>query len=207
MSISSACKLIIITGPDGAGKSSVIAQIQSALSNKCFAFCSIWDGLQSLKGLQKEDIQNYLVELSPQSRTLFLAHALFESYHKALIKNPEYIIFDSYWYKYAVTEMLMKSENCLDIFSLLPVPDKVFFLECSALATLQRKLANGGLSLYESTFLQDAQAEMKIQALWKTIEETNGPTWKHLSETLSVHEKSQVILKSMKGSYEQVTSL
>ncbi len=125
-------KIICITGIDGIGKSTLISHLSVRL-NSCY-IANIWDllnsDIQSLPFKSKKEIDSFLCGLSPDSRFLFLAHALKYSIDKAILSEKEIILADSYFYKYAATELALGAHPNLvkDVEEIFPVPDLVIKL-------------------------------------------------------------------------------
>lgn len=120
-------QLICITGMDGSGKSTLLRSLKKTYTNAYFA--GIWDLLNEPEKQflfnSKKDIDNFLCELTPDSRLLFLAHALRYSIDKALMSEAELIFIDSYYYKYFAGEMALgANENLIEsLIDSFPEPD------------------------------------------------------------------------------------
>jgi len=182
-------KLIVITGPDGSGKSTLMTRLRQELP--VLVGASIWDPLQHLQGAGHNDIQNYLKKLQPRSRTLFLAHALHESLAKAQ-ESQAPILFDSYSYKYFVMQKVMGDSDKASLLLEMPKPDLVFYLSCEPQVALARK-KNLGLSAYESGFSNDKENQFlklqeQSQKFWLELLEQN-PGWLVVSDDLSQENK------------------
>jgi thymidylate kinase len=108
-------KIICITGMDGTGKSTLIKGLKEHLDS-CYV-ATIWDLMASpVKGLpfkSKQEIDNFLCELSPDSRLLFLAHAMKYAIDKALLSSVNNILIDSYYYKYFASELALGAVEAL----------------------------------------------------------------------------------------------
>ena len=126
-------KLICITGIDGAGKNTLIELLTNKLESVTVA--SIWDILDGENSKvpfkSKKEIDNYLCELSPNSRLLFLAHALKFSIDCALNSDKKFVILNAYIYKYIATELALGADKALVHFLLenFPTPDQTFFID------------------------------------------------------------------------------
>ena len=143
-------KLICITGIDGAGKNTLIELLTNKLESVTVA--SIWDILDGENSKvpfkSKKEIDNYLCELSPNSRLLFLAHALKFSIDCALNSDKEFVILNAYIYKYIATELALGADKALVHFLLenFPTPDQTFFIDIGIKEAAKRK---GNFSRYE----------------------------------------------------------
>ena len=149
--MTSETKLIVITGMDGAGKSTAIKNISTELTKLSINnhVCSIWDNLQKTPLKTKADMQDYLKVLKPKSRLLFLSHAMLDAIESQLDEPSDILLIDSFIYKYLVNEMARDLDpdfvkHCLDLF---PKPDKVFYLKLPIEKAYNRKQE---LSAYES---------------------------------------------------------
>jgi thymidylate kinase len=150
-------KLITITDDDGSGKSTLCQLLEKNLCSIGLKSkeVSIWDMIQNPKWKNtipfqdKKTIGKYLISLSPKARSLFLIHCLFQAYEDAKEQNYDYMIMNSYWYKYIISEIVfgVDKEWLLKIVSIFPSPDFTFFLEISPELSLKRKNI---LSDYES---------------------------------------------------------
>lgn len=135
---------------DGVGKSTLVdALVQKIPASKA---ANIWDLLdspiQSLPFKSKHQIDDFLCALTPDSRLLFLSHALTYSVDKALEGEAECIILNSYYYKYFATEYALGAniELVKALSTLFPAPDLVIKLELPVAESLLRKKV---LSRYE----------------------------------------------------------
>lgn len=135
-------KTICVTGVDGSGKSTLIKGLASALAPVHVA--TIWDLLETgsthLPFKSKQEVDNYLCSLTPNSRLLFLAHAMQFSIDVAYAQEHT-ILIDSYYYKYFATELAYgASENLVtQLISHLPKPDTVIQLVVAQHTATKRK--------------------------------------------------------------------
>lgn len=136
-------KLICITGIDGIGKSTLIKDL-AAKFESCHV-ANVWDLLsspvQSLPFKSKREIDDFICSLTPDSRFLFLSHALKYSIDKALEASEEIILMDSYHYKYAATELALGADATLvkHVTDSFPVSDMVIELRLSLSEIVKRK--------------------------------------------------------------------
>lgn len=213
--------IVVITGPDGSGKSTACRETALLLEKKLGAgsvsIASIWDAAEhSQLFSSKRDVQNYLIDLDGYTRTLFIFHAIHRSLDLAIRKNSKIILIDGYWYKYAVSEITLgvSSEWVISAGRKLPHPDLSFYLDLHPRDALSRKERfspyERGASLdrfqplspvsFEIEREQFLQFQSQLILTWKKLEHQLGP-WMHLSaknapSTLS-QTLSQECLKQM----------
>jgi thymidylate kinase len=117
-------RIVCITGGDGAGKSTLVNAVAASRPEAHVA--GIWDAQEGAARLfsSKKEIDGYLCSLTPDSRLLFLAHALHYSTELALQSDRDLIIFNGYWYKYFATERAGGASSSLarSLAGLFPVP-------------------------------------------------------------------------------------
>ncbi len=166
--------LVVVTGPDGCGKSTLLASLKTVASDKpgpTLAYASIFDALNHMQddGLSLPAVRRYMQDLSPAARWTFLLHALRHSLDLALEQNADIIVFDGYWYKYAVSELALGLPSPLlqEALVLLPKPEKIFTLDC-ALETLKQRKSSQSATDYERGFAElDMQG--KTFAIWQSF--------------------------------------
>jgi len=125
-------KLLCITGSDGSGKTTLIDALCERMGTAVHSH--IWKLLSKGQGLpfrSKTDIDNFLCGLTPDSRLLFLAHALKYAVDTDLDSGADPVILNGYYYKYFASELALGASPALvqDLISSFPVPDKVFYLD------------------------------------------------------------------------------
>lgn len=135
-------KILCITGCDGTGKSTIIENLAKEIPNAYVAH--IWDALQDSSGKlfsSKEAVDDYLCGLTPNSRVLFLAHALKYSVDKGLKSNAQILIIDSYYYKYFASELTLGADKKLicNLIENFTKPDIIVKLELTPDIVLGRK--------------------------------------------------------------------
>ncbi len=196
-------KLICITGMDGSGKTTLINLLASQIENVYVA--NIWDLLKNketfLPFQSKAQIDRFLCALTPDSRLLFLAHALKFSIDKAFASNKTAILFDSYFYKYFATELTLGADNEL-IQSLIlsfPQPDFVFDLELDLTESAKRKK---NFSAYECGINAPNEQnfvhfQQKVKANWAIFKNQN---WFQLSSLQTPSALAQTILDNISES-------
>jgi dTMP kinase len=88
-----------------------------------------------------DQIDRYLEQLHPESRSLFLMHALYGSIERSRQRTVDFIITDGYWFKYYATEVAAGADpGYLDaLVSLLEEPDYLFHLMAAEDLAAQRK--------------------------------------------------------------------
>lgn len=180
--------LVVVTGPDGAGKSSVCKRICEMLSEPV-AIVDVWQGIdQSPFRSCRDSVQDYMKDLDSRSRALLILHTLSRSFQNAMTRNPSVIIADGYWYKYAVTELALSGDETLFRLGneLFQIPHATFFLDVPPEAASKRKAS---FSAYESGFSSDDKTrafvrfQSRIYDKWQTMR-TLFPAW-HSVDSLS----------------------
>ncbi|MEQ1876742.1 MAG: hypothetical protein ABL958_08850, partial [Bdellovibrionia bacterium] len=191
---------VVLTGPDGAGKSRVSSElVQTFNANGAGAvLCSIWDAQNESSFFQnRAEVQKYLAQIPSLSRLLFLAHAFSVSFEKAqetaAREQKDLIVVDSYIYKYLVTEMTfgMPRDKALTVGRLFPKPDIVFYLNAKASLAAERK--DGNFSNYETGPSGPTNSEAfktvqeKGRVHWQSVRACFGP-WVELDASQGVPE-------------------
>ena len=138
-------KMIVVTGTDGSGKSTLIDSIIHAGIDA--HVISIWDAMDENLFPSKKDVDQYLCKLTSKARLFFLAHALHHAMEKAQLSNKT-LLFNGYYYKYFASELALGAEPDLisHLMTLFPNPDLVIYLEVDIDTAFQRKVI---LSRYE----------------------------------------------------------
>lgn len=166
-------KIICITGPDGSGKSSLISSLTN--ENEYFYVASVWDILKDdVTGIlfsSKMNVDEYLCSLTPDSRLLFLAHAMKYSIDKAL-NAQKHIVIDSYYYKYFASELALGASNELvqSLKALFIEPQVTIFLQADPSVTVARKAV---YSRYECGLLCTPNEQAFFDFQFKTHEYWN----------------------------------
>ena len=146
-------KTICITGLDGCGKSTQAELLAKVLPDS--RIVSVWDLIkrpefQSWTIYQMPpNVEQYVANLQPLSRSMFVFHAFNEAYHRALSSGASYLIFDGYWYKYWAVEQAMGTPEEFGTFLAKQylIPDKTFYLDLQVDEILKRKEK---ISVYEA---------------------------------------------------------
>lgn len=136
------CPLIVVTGPDGAGKTSVCHKLCQSFTTGFALNVTVWDSFKNNPFFSdSKQLFSYLGQLDEKSRLLFILHGISVSLRLAANKKPDFIVFDGYWYKYAISEATIASDfSLLEMAkAFLPQPDIVFLLNISPSAALIRK--------------------------------------------------------------------
>jgi thymidylate kinase len=198
-------KLICITGPDGSGKSTLINELKNQLDGAVVT--SIWDimrepSLQNVVPFKTpQEVDNYLSCLHDTSRSLFLMHCLAESLAIAKTKEPQYILSDSYWYKYYATEIAHgTSKGELDkLISVFEEPNLIFYIDAKETLTLERK---EHFSNYECGFAKERNKQSFMLFQQKAIQNIqklmDSVKHKILNPNLSVSENLETVLHQLK---------
>ena len=132
-------KLIVITGADGTGKSTLIKTVLSSGIKAKEA--SIWDAMDPAIFQSKKQIDDYLKSLLINARLLFLSHAIIQSYEKALKSDIEIVLFNAYYYKYFASELSFGANPILvqSLIDFFPKPDLVIELILDVEKCYERK--------------------------------------------------------------------
>ena len=203
-------RIVAITGPDGAGKSTLIQRWVDYAREKgigAIQEISIWDALaqeplRSRFPIPPAKIDDYLAALKPEARAYFLAHAL-EQALKSGLENPnsDLLMVNSYWMKYLACEAAHGvSERWLrQLGALFPPADQTLYLDLPVAAALARKERLTG---YETAFAppenrREAFTEFQSRAHAVLHRWRDADGWSVVDATLSadaVFERSREIL-------------
>ncbi|MEM7394790.1 MAG: hypothetical protein AAF492_20855, partial [Verrucomicrobiota bacterium] len=106
-------KMICVTGPDGAGKTTQLTRLAEHYAydsaNKVVAV-TIWDMLfdpdfkSCIPFKNPREVDAYLGALDAMPRSLFLFHCMLQALDSAIRKEPDVMLVNAYWYKYYATE-------------------------------------------------------------------------------------------------------
>ncbi len=195
-------KTICITGLDGCGKTTQVKLLSEKLPDS--RIVSVWDLIKRSEfqswTIYKNppDVEQYVANLHPVSRSLFIFHAFDAAYRHALNSEVDYIIFDGYWYKYWAVEQAMGAPETLGQFfsSQYLEPDYTFYLELSMEELLKRKKQ---ISVYEAANQTDKiKAFIDIQARAGEILQTLLPKQTiYLNAVENIETLHQKILKNL----------
>jgi len=195
-------KIICVTGMDGTGKSTLIQALSNRISNVYVA--KIWDLLESpiasLPFKSKSEVDDFLCNLTPDSRLLFLAHAMKYSIDKALASEKENILIDSYYFKYFASELALGANEALvkSLIDSFPKPDIIIELYLSLKESAERKAK---FSKYECGITSEATLENfihfqeKTQTFWTFFDNTH---WHKINARLQANDvlnQSLLLLK------------
>ncbi len=171
--------IICVTGPDGSGKSTLIANLVNTLSNAVEV--TIWDALnndQVALFSTKRDVDHYLCLLSPDARLLFLAHALKYAVDTAMESGIETIILNAYYYKYFASEATLGADIKLikTLVSTFPIPDKTIFLSLppEMCASRKKHLSRYECGCKEATLENFIDFQKKTALVFKSYKQ---PEW------------------------------
>ena len=172
-------KTICITGLDGCGKTTQAKLLAKKIQGS--RIVSVWDLIKRQEFQNRTiyknppKVEQYVANLHPVSRSLFIFHAFDVAYRHALNSEVDYIIFDGYWYKYWAIEQAMGAPGTLGQFfsTQYLVPDYTFYLDLPLDVLLTRKKQ---ISVYESANQTDKlKAFLDIQTKACTILQTLLP--------------------------------
>lgn len=181
--------LLVVTGPDGTGKSTLVQGVVQALNAEhgegYATSVLIWHSLADLVSV--EQARTYLGTIDHLSRATLLLHGIARALDLGRRADVRVLVIDGYWYKYAVSEIAHGTPpalfaGCPEAF---PTPDLTLCLDLPAEEALARKEA---ISRYEQGLAEadggEGEAFLRFQermaAHWSTLEEQVGP-WTHLS--------------------------
>ncbi len=197
-------KKIVITGVDGAGKTTQVNMLKKVLPN--VNTMSVWDIVANPKykdwsiynGFPPQ-VEKYIMQLPPVSRTFFIFHAFDFAYAKAMEKEADFLILDGYWYKYLSVEIAMGTDEDFIDFMLnrYEEPDMTFYLDLPIHKIHERKPK---ISQYESGTKEgiDFANFLKIQIEAKDlIEEMIPEKTYYIDATKSKEEIHDQIMKKI----------
>lgn len=185
-------RLLAITGPDGAGKSTLVDAVAAQWTGACVV--RIWDALSDMP--LKGPTEAYLADLGALARSLFLMHAVARSLEKAERSGATVLLLDGYWYKYAVSESLMGGAPKIWEECPFPRPERVWFLGISPEEAARRRAVP---TAYERGFGAGDDAFLSFQrrtrSAWDALEARVGP-WEHLDGGRPTEELVRAILEA-----------
>lgn len=157
--------LLCLTGADAAGKSTQIERIADEWTGRGLrvSTMSIWDAM--VDPVQRAllpfdgptDVHAYLASLGVYARAHFLFHALHVGLDLARRDEPDVILANGYWFKYAATEIAHGADPdiVLALGSAFPEPDATVHLRIGIDDALGRRAE---FSDYEGGFGRDPVA-------------------------------------------------
>lgn len=183
-------KLIVITGIDGAGKTTLIESLSQRLPNSVIA--NVWQSFGANQQLfkSKAHVYEYMRSLTPNSRVLFLAHAVRYGIEKAIESTAEIIFIDGYYIKYFGPELALGADPKFvhEIIATFPKVDRVICLDIPIEKALKRK---GEFTDYECGFNSELSAETFLDFQEKVLIERKHfetDNWLHLDAELEAKE-------------------
>lgn len=186
-------RLVAITGPDGAGKSTLCRRVAERWGEDA-RVVQIWDALAGLPLVS--DARDYLADLGPIARGTFLMHAVARALERGERSGAGLLVFDGYWYKYAATELALGDELALVIGPHLRVPEVTFFVDLPPEEAARRR---ADPSAYERGMVEGDATEAflhfqrRARAGWARVEAEAGP-WVRLDGTRPVEELADAVL-------------
>ena len=190
-------KIIAITGMDGCGKSTVMESVLNHFPSSVSA--EIWQPMygENSPFSSKKAVDNYICSLSPNARTLFLAHALQESTSNALLKEVDYVFLNAYYFKYFASEMALGASESLinSLIQQFEKPHLTIELTTPIDTILLRK---NQFSRYESGLVETPSSEAfshfqaQCKERWQTFDRSN---FKTLSNQKSFNETLESVIQ------------
>lgn len=189
-------QIIVITGQDGSGKSTLIKKLIENLPNSTEV--TIWDALDPELFNSKQKIDDYLSELTPNSRVLFLAHALMQSMELALKTQYSILLINGYFYKYFSSELALGANKQLvkRLSDFFPKSNKVIKLNISSDIAFKRKTK---ITKYECGLKDVSEQNFisfqdKSKLFWKNFETDN---WIYIDSSHSITETYQSVTSKL----------
>jgi len=145
------------------------------------------DPVKGLPFQSKQQVDNFLCELTPDSRLFFLAHAMKYSIDKAFESDKKSILIDSYYYKYFASELILGADKrmVLDLQQVFPQPHVVIELVLPVEESVKRK---SHYSRYECGLSNQPGAssfldfQRRVRGAWEQIETSN---WQQVDARMS----------------------
>jgi len=188
--VTGARRLVAITGPDGAGKSTICTAIAGQLGA---VEVSVWDSLgRGGPFASKAEVLAAVSELDGVERMLTIFDLLRRAMRLAAEEGAETLVLNGYWYKYAASELAYGVPEAAVAAAVkdFPVPACTFFLDLGADEAWRRK---GVGSAYERGLMrgthrpagrtpgeQFVEFQRKIRGHWEALERAHGP-WTRIS--------------------------
>jgi thymidylate kinase len=143
--------IVAIDGPDGAGKSTQIRQVEKWAADEGIAcrVISKWDVFDQslcpdsrfLRGTRREELRVCIAEMSSTSRCLFIAWLIASAVARARQAVAELVVLDGFWIKHAAAELILGTDPSLveAIGAALGPVDAVLYLDVRPEESLRRK--------------------------------------------------------------------
>jgi thymidylate kinase len=195
-------RLVVVTGPDGSGKSTACAGARERLAARGVSCreAGVWDALEPAPGLprppfaSRSEAERYLADLDGTARGLFIFHALSRALQLGRRAGPEVLLVNGYWYKYAASELGYGVDPAVvrGWVTGFPEPDQVFFLELDPETAWRRRQAAtayeqgpAGSAESESEKERFIRFQTRLAPEWETIEREARRPWIRVSARLS----------------------
>lgn len=175
-------KTLVITGPDACGKDTQIERLSSSLRSvgKKVQVLSIQNSLADFKEIADMKtidsfLSVFLLKFESTARTYFLLSLLRNAISR-VDKKADLVIWNSYWYKYAASELAYgaPSQIWLGPLESFPQPDHIFVLQASLESCLLRRAR---WSEYESG---GASTQLNLESFQKSMRKNLDDTLKTL---------------------------
>jgi dTMP kinase len=152
--------LLVVTGADGAGKTSITRRLQSKLDagDKPVDLIDRWDIFNNdafpeckFIGADVKQIKASISSMDRYSRSLFIIWKIFTVMKNWQNSDDKLAIIDSYWIKHAAVEVEygVDEQFVFSIVDRLPKPDAVVVLDVSPETAYERKSVNDDFVPYE----------------------------------------------------------
>lgn len=186
-------RIVVVTGPDGGGKSTAIAAARAALGQDRSREVSIWDGMGPF--VSRRDAMAYLLDNDAPSRLLLLFHAMSRALTLARRSGAELLVVDGYWYKYAVSELGqgVPLDVVLGAARGFPRPERTLCIDIDPATAAARKVEPSAYEQGGSSFVRFQES---LRPWWRALEAKVGP-WTHLDGAAPREDVAAAVLREL----------
>ena len=147
--------LIVVTGADAVGKSTLTRALRDRLEERGIGTRQVdkWQiydfaahpECAFLEGVPLRRLRTCISSMPVPARTLFLFWTMIITMREEFVSGPDMVFIDSYWYKHAASERVYgASEELIEsAVATLPRPDRVILLDIEPEQAWERKAAAG----------------------------------------------------------------